>query len=125
MNILDVLILIYKICFFFKFAVNVSCSIALLVLSSISITMNEDVIHMGMIVASTLSLFYVIRTMLLDINIEILIYEVPRLFILAWAIYSSVVASYLHVEIALMYVVAFLNLFFLRLPYGDDGELRV
>lgn len=141
MNLLDICIHLYGAFVFLKLILNAVLSTTLLIWSSVLFSQNfhcspydqsvsYNSILIGMIVSALVSLFYSGLTMSYD-NRRLSL-EIPRLFILIWAIYSTVELSThemcrennLTGCLILNYLVAFLNLFIMRYPYGDDGEIR-
>jgi len=135
MNALDFCILFYQLCVVVKFLTNVTLSITLLVLCSVVISQGVrnstfETILFGMIACAILSLLYIVKTVLL--RYSHILYETPRVLILAWAIVASLYlpndsffeCRFSHLILAFAYIVAVLNLFIMKFPYGENGEFR-
>src|ERR1700712_3165204 len=97
MHMLDLFILIYGAVVYLKLIINALCSIVVMILSSylISSTPSQcvciNVIAIGCIIVSILSLAYSIFTWYVDNQYKVL--ELPRISILSWAIYSTIAYS--------------------------------
>src|SRR6478609_6589112 len=133
MNLLDFSILLYELLVYSKLVLNIIASCAILVLSIILLItpLNGDnviyIILIGMIISSVLSLLYIIKTLFYNVTNKK--HEIPRGFILIWSIFSTwgIVQyegpkkNYLVSLLVISYICAFLNLFVMRFPLGEDG----
>src|SRR5689334_2196096 len=92
MNLLDVCIYMYQVLILSKLIITVVLSCILFVWSIVLVSDKNNqltvlTILIGMIVAAMLSITFTIKTVFFGVH-HILI-ELPRCFILAWAIYSN------------------------------------
>lgn len=132
MNALDVCIYGYQAFILTKFFTTIILSIIIFVWSIILLKYDHmyDHILIGMLISSILSITFAIKTALHGVHHVSI--ELFRCFILIWAIYSTVVlattvftSTPIIILVIMLYIVGFNNVFVMRFPYGEDGEIRV
>ena len=140
MNLLDLSIYVFQGLVWLKVIVTFFLSCCMVALASLSLHSETQqqhscnsciVIAAGMLVSGILSLTYIVKTALRDP--QYMWTEIPRIFILAWAIYATIAISSSKcdcadrdvaiVTIAFAYIVGLLSTFIVRFPCGD-GEIR-